>query len=250
MTRTPVNAAVAEALGASAVAGITGSLGTVFAGATVSATARVKHTFWRQHLLAARHFANLAVDAEAAIASKAEGDRTEQSRSEHRAYVSGAVVFAAAFLEASINELYLEATDPGTNTLAGLSELQKDALSRHAARTVKSSQNLSKYQTALAKCRKAQFDKRVEPFRGADGLVEMRNALVHYRPEWSDEPDEHDDLRGRLTGRFQVNPLVAAGSLWFPHLCMGAGCAQWAVDQAAEFSKAFCERMGVPERIP
>ena len=212
--------------------------GTATGTASASVTARVKHNFSRQHFAAAGHFAILAVAA---------ADGTEQSLSVHRANVSGSVVFATAFLEASINELFLEAKDNNNNTLAGLIPSQIHILAE-LWDTVEQHSILGKYQIALAACGKDRFDKGGEPFQGADALVKMRNALIHYRPEWDDELEEHKKLQVRLSDRFSPNPLMAAGSLWFPHLCMGAGCAQWAVRQVAEFSKEFCARMSIPSR--
>ena len=59
-------------------------------GAGVKATAGVKHSFFRQYLVAARHFADLAARVES---SAAVVEPTEREKSEHRAYVTGAVVF-------------------------------------------------------------------------------------------------------------------------------------------------------------
>ncbi len=86
--------------------------GTVTATATVTAFPRVKNNFSRQYLVFARHFAAMA----STVQSK--GTITEQDTSEHRAYVTGSVVFSEAFLEASINEFYLEAIDGNHTSLA------------------------------------------------------------------------------------------------------------------------------------
>jgi hypothetical protein len=219
------------------------STATAHATATASASARVKHSFSRQHLVGARHLAELA------SAIEKNGASTEQEKTHHRAYVSGAVIFSVAFLEASINELYLEAIDKNANALSGLTPPQIEILAE-LWETTEQHSVLGKYQVALAACGKSRFEKGLEPYQAADGLVKVRNALIHYRPEWDDELEEHKKLYERLNGRFPLNTLAAAGSLWFPHLCMGAGCAQWATEQAANFATEFCARMDIPNRTP
>jgi len=84
----------------------------------VSVTASVIHKFSRQHLEAARHFADSAMDVES------EPNLTERHRSAHRAYVTGAIIFSVAFLEASINEFYLEAVGLDQTSLQGLTAQQ------------------------------------------------------------------------------------------------------------------------------
>jgi hypothetical protein len=95
-----------------------------------------------------------------------------------------------------------------------------------------------------------RFEKGSEPFQGADGLVKMRNVLIHYRPEWDNELNEHKRVQDRVQGRFPLNPLADPGVLWFPDQCLGAGCADWAIKQAAEFVTEFCQRLGIPGRVP
>lgn len=212
-------------------------------GMTGTVVARVKHSFSRQHLVAARHFASLAEQVELKAAA------TEQEKSEHRAYVTGAVVFSAAFLEASINEFYLEATEGNRTSLSSLTD-QQMAILTELWENVEQHQVLNKYQIALVACGVQRFDRGVEPFQGADGLIKIRNALIHYRPEWDDELDEHKKIQDRIGRRFKPNPFAVPGNLWFPHQCLGAGCAKWAVAQAEQFMTDFCQRLRLPSRLP
>ncbi|MBI4962720.1 MAG: hypothetical protein HY913_05525 [Desulfomonile tiedjei] len=214
------------------------------ASASLTGTARVKHSFYRQHLLAARHFAGLAgqIELKASV--------IEAERSEHRAYVTGAVVFSVAFLEASINEFYLEAVDGDRTPLSSLTDQQIGILAELWGDVIDRYSILKKCQIALAACSALRFDEGAEPFQGTDGLVRIRNALIHYRPEWDDELLGHKKIRDRVEKRFNPNPLVPSGSLWFPHVCLGAGCAMWSVDQAAVFMQDFCHRLNIPSRVP
>ena len=210
---------------------------------TDSVTCGIKHCFSRQHLVAAKQFAAQAAGIEAKTPP------TEQDKSEHRAYVTGAVVFSAAFLEASINELYLEAKDGPQASLAGLTSQQLSVVST-VWDLVELYQVLGKYQILLTLCGQNKFDQGAQPFQGTIGLIKIRNVLMHYKPEWDHELDVHKDIEKRLAGRFALNPHGGAGSLWFPHQCLGAGCAQWATTEAAAFMTEFCRRLGIPNRLP
>jgi hypothetical protein len=208
-----------------------------------TAAAKVKHHFSKQHLIAARLFSDLSEQAETKAGA------TEEDRRSHRAYVTGAVVFSVAFLEASINELYLQAVDGDRTALSGLTD-QQTAVLAELWQTVEQRQLLSKYQIVLAACGARRFDQGAEPFQGTDALIKIRNALIHYRPEWDDDLDDHKKIRDRLGNRFGPNPFAGAGTLWFPHQCLGAGCATWSADQAALFMTDFCQRLNLPNRLP
>jgi len=88
------------------------------------------------------------------------------------------------------------------------------------------------------------------PFQEVEGLVKLRDALVHYKPEWSDVTKAaHPKLEARLK-KFPLNPAPSGGFIqWFPHLCLSAGCAEWATRAITTFVTAFCTRLGIDERF-
>ena len=198
------------------------------------------HSFSTKHLWAARYFADMA----AWVEEKAMAEVTENDRQRHSAYVTGAVLCAAAFLDASINELFVNAGDAGNpKAVCGLDTKQKAALAKLSA---SDSKTLRKYERALTACRK-KMDCTVEPWLSAQKLLDLRNALMHYEPEWSDGLDKHAKLETNLQHSFAISPLALPGQLWFPHQCLGSGCANWAAHQAAEFITAFCSQLGIPD---
>lgn len=208
-------------------------------------SARVKHNFSRQHFSAAKFFTEECKALEDSLS-----DPSETEKSKLRAYVTGAVFSAVAALEASINELYLEAKDNNLNTLAGLSNSDILALTSDWDTTdVESREILEKYQNGLSTIDKPVFDKGGPPFQDVDSLVKLRNVLVHYKPEWDDEAREHGKLKSRLIGKFPLNPFALDSSLWFPHQCLAAGCSRWAIESTEKFMTEFCLRMGIPNRF-
>ena len=216
------------------------------ASASMSAEAIVQSRFTRQHFLAARFFADSATSLESAIS--AAGLKEETRGPHHRAYIVGAVVSAVMGLEGCINEIYLDACDKSQTNLAGLAEGAMNLLALWWP-VIESRPILLKYQHALLLLGKPVLPKGESPYQDTDSLILLRNALTHYKPEWDDSLDVHASLEARLTGRFALNPLSTEASLWFPHRCLGSGCAHWAVDTAEAFVRTFCVQLGIQERI-
>lgn len=206
----------------------------------------VKHNMARQHFAGARFFAERATDIESELLTTDSKDETEKSN--QRTYVVGAVVLAVMGLEACINEVYLDACDKNRQKLTGLDEREMALLAEWWGE-IESRSILLKYQHALLLLNRGAFPKGENPYQDADNLVCLRNALTHYKPEWDDPPAVHADLQARLTGKFNLNPLSAKSHLWFPHQCLGSGCANWAVATAEALVTEFCTRLGIPTRI-
>ncbi len=79
------------------------------------ANASVKTHFNVQHMLAAAYFARKVFDIESNHTDLVDGEPYFA----HRGYVTGAVLSAAASLEATINELFIDAQNPGSPTFEG-----------------------------------------------------------------------------------------------------------------------------------
>jgi hypothetical protein len=208
------------------------------------ATEQVAAGLYRHLLFTARHMSELACELEKEHAGAA-ADADVIRR--HRAYVIGTVFSAAAFLEASINELYLEVQEHTANG-GGMGQRRVLAVPAHFWSAVARPPILHKYQLALVVADAEPFDERRSPFREADGLIAVRDALVHGRPEWRDAHGRRQNLERRLRGKFPHNPFSIEGDPEFPDRMLGAGCAMWAVRVAEKFSDDFCHRMSIPSR--
>jgi hypothetical protein len=168
-----------------------------------------------------------------------------------RSYAIGAVVMAVSALEASINELYLEAVDRNTHALGAL-KAEQIAQLEVLWESVDRKNILAKYQLVLAVCGKERFGRGAEPYQSADALIELRNAVVHFKPEWDGGLAEHARLERRLARKFPDCVLAsrASGRMgWFPERCLGVGCANWSASSVQEFSLEFCRRLGIKERL-
>jgi hypothetical protein len=203
--------------------------------------------FSGHHIQAAAFFAREARRLEVAAA----GTRPVFSP-DHRGYVVGAILSSAAFLEAAINELFTDAYESHQPRLQGLPANTITLFSRmweHGIPRTARYSTLEKYGVALSLAEKPPMKKGIPPWQPTSILIKLRNALVHYEPEWmvadaSNEPSE-PQLAKLLRGLFSPNPLTGAGNPFYPDKTLGHGCAAWAVDTALSFAEDFFPRLGL-----
>src|SRR5215217_3545989 len=160
----------------------------------------------------------------------------------HRGYVTVAVLSAVASLEATINEFFIDAENENSPTFAGVDSLIPRLLAE-VWEEIESTSTLRKYQTALTLARKSRFDRGASPYQEVDSLIQLRNALVHYKPEWDTAQREHRKIEDRLQGRFALNPFTGPNDAFFPKKCLGHGCAEWAVESGVAFIEEFFSRL-------
>jgi len=199
------------------------------------------------HHLSLTHIRNSAFFAKSAslIENNPNGRSSEGLRQQHMSYVMGAILSAVSFLEANINEFFWEVSETTSDRVkeldVGLKELltgfwkQNSILSRYSI--------LEKYQLVLVLARKPIMDKGKEPYQPVDDLIQLRNTMVHYKPEWVF--GKPLSLEERLRGKFELNPLAPQGSIFFPYRCLSFGCSKWAIESSLQFTDEFYKRIGV-----
>lgn len=205
-----------------------------------------------QHLQSAALFARNAYNIEAHYS----GGPSDESFSQHRAYVTGSILSSVFFLEAAINELFADTVDANSEIVKKLNPSVTKLMATLWKLEVPRTANfkiLQKFQIALALAQKEIFDVKAPPYQDVNLLVKLRNDLVHYEPEWVKLPSsadfESDDIHRyekKLRGKFKVNPLTGQGNPFYPDKCLGHGCAAWAVNSCIKFTDAFFTRIGLP----
>jgi hypothetical protein len=177
----------------------------------------------------------------AALASSIEKTWESNRGSEHRGLIVASVVSAVCFLEAHINELFIETTNTVRDPRTTAAERRAAAMwTLEIPRTAKYP-ILRKYEVALALFDKLPFARDAQPYQDANLLVKLRNTLVHAEIKYGriSEPDPRDALQGK----FELNPFPRETEDFFPHRCLGYGCAKWAVQTATAFADAFHARL-------
>ena len=209
---------------------------------------------WTKENLSQGHFF-----AAELFASECEAIEKEQSSmpwpqprlSEHQSYVIGTVIVAVAALEAFINEFYDAVFYGERGRLGALSKIELLQLESERGDTEENRMSiLKKYKLVLRVANKPTMD--TDPSHGAiKDLIALRDRLVHFKPEWQDDLEKHQQLENALAPRFAESQLASSRTVaWFPRRCLGAGCARWACETVRDFTDAFCRELEIRPRFP
>lgn len=215
----------------------------------MSITISMRHYLSIGHLSAAALFASQCKEIEYTAQST---PIDSPQRRQHNACAISSVIVSAAFLEATINEMFSDCSDAhSTERIASLparnlmANLWKKGIPRTAAYPI-----VEKYEIALELNGKPTFSTGTSPYQDVKLLIELRNALIHYEPETivgysgGETPQPHK-FEKRLKGKFPINALTGLGNPFYPDKVLGAGCAEWAVRSAVAFTDDFFQRLGI-----
>jgi hypothetical protein len=204
-----------------------------------------------QHIQSAAIFARLSHDIEKAY----DGKFVNEVSTEHNSYVTASIFSTVAFLEATINELFVDAVD---NPRSSVHQLGPDVVKRmtnmwklQVPKTA-SFRIPDKYNIALILAGKEPLDAGVSPYQDVALVIKLRNALIHYEPEWittfstlETEQAITQEFEKHLRGKFPLNPMAGVGNAFFPDKCLGHGCAKWAVVSGIQFVDEFFAQMSM-----
>jgi hypothetical protein len=169
---------------------------------------------------------------------------------EHKGCVSGCIISCVAFLEASINEFFSDCAE-APDELKLLSDESIRWVGRYwtlGTPRMAAYQILEKFEFALKVFDKGTLDKSRKPTQDIVGLIKLRNALVHYEPEWRSDDDDPSKLEKLLRNRFEPNRLTSVGNPFWPAQCLGYGCCKWATSAALAFTREFWNQLGLSNR--
>lgn len=193
------------------------------------------------HLWMAEHCARFTADYENKYRSERPAFHIHQ-----RAYVMTAVTEAVAFIEALINEFFVDIRDSHANRYDALGEETFKRIREYwdVAGSGNNVPILTKYEMARSLCGHGTYDQGRDPYQSMKAVIDLRNWQMHYRPKNVGEASSFEVAK-RLVGKFRDCDLMAgSGNAWFPDRAMGAGCAKWAVASARAFADDFAERLG------
>lgn len=183
---------------------------------------------------------------------------SDEQRLCHEVFILNALLSSVAFLESTVNELYADAADDAyffpdekmETLLKTIGEKWRNEKNFDRAPLV------NKYQKILLIAGKPEFEEDDLIFSDIRTLIEIRNYLMHYKREWiviqkrgtgEDFDEAHGEkLERLLSNKFKYNPLAQKNRPFFPDICFGHGCAEWAVKNSLEFTDEFFKRLGLP----
>ncbi|MEU0110616.1 hypothetical protein ABZ313_35370 [Streptomyces sp. NPDC006251] len=205
------------------------------------------HWYSEDHALAATLFSRKC--------GELEKNPEEEQRREHRSYAGASILASVAFMEASINELLASSSQTNLGfggALGGLPQDEREALTAlmRAWGDRRGPGTLDRVQLVLHLLRRQPFDPGASPFQNAPQVVSLRNALVHYSPEWqigvgASEEDAIKGIAKQLGGKFSENPFVPKEYPFFPDRCLSHGCTVWAWNIVFGLVDEFFKRVGV-----
>jgi hypothetical protein len=214
------------------------------------------HWFSTDQAIAAATLSRLCADLEAdppdpSDEENSRGFTWSEAAQRHRSFAIASIMASVGFMETCINELVASARHDNLEVGGDLPSGQRLVLVE-TAEIVENIRLLDRFQLALYLLGRTPFDRGAQPFQDAQLLVQLRNALVHYKPRWRAGGDEsaqtvsESGLTKSLAAKdLSPNPFTSAGNPFFPDKCLGHGCTAWAFRTAVEFCDVFFSRIGV-----
>lgn len=208
--------------------------------AKLQVSVKQRYNFAVQHLLAAARFSRQCFNVETAHTNHAFGPFFDEVLS----YVSGTILCSVAALEANINELFADIQD-GIKVIDGFNT----KLLENSWTDIEKLSILEKYGKFFELAKSEKLDKGGRAYQFVKILINVRNALIHYKPEWHAEKKEHYKISQQLKGKFILSAFVDESSPIFPMRCMTHHFAEWAVLSVLEFSDWFATSLNIPNRF-
>jgi hypothetical protein len=169
---------------------------------------------------------------------------------EHRSFCVSIVFSIVSFLEANINEFYMDSSDNRDGIVVDLKneevELLKNLWQLEIPKTA-SYTIIEKYQIALTLLRKKQIPGDRNPLQSVDVLIKLRNSLIHYEPEWEilDEKRAQINLSKKLDSKFKLNKYAGEYASSFPDKYLSADMCKWSIKSAIMFADLFYEKLEI-----
>jgi hypothetical protein len=162
---------------------------------------------------------------------------------QYRSYVCGSILSTLAGFESAINELYTDAADQNPHNLKGLKQQTVERLAR-LWKTVERLPTLEKYEIVLIEAEKTTFQG-THLRSNAEYAQDLRNALMHYKPEWDNEQKIGKRFEKQYNKKFKLNPYASKSQAFFPHRCLSYDCAKWVFTSIINYLDEFYSELDI-----
>ena len=213
-------------------------------------TAKSRANFDNIHLHSAQLFAEhaLTIEQDSLSVEKPQQVSTEITQS-YKSYVASSIMSSVAAIEAKINQFMVDnyekldasphvADDTIYKKFQRLNKNEKIVNQLFVIPTVK-----LKYEV-VSFLLTGGFLPHNQLVEETDYLIRLRNALVHFRPEWDNSLNLHRKLESSKKNFFNCSPFYNEKSLFIPYRCLSASCASWAHKTALAFIEYFFHHQG------
>jgi hypothetical protein len=155
---------------------------------------------------------------------------TEDDRFEIQDCAAACIFADVAALEAYANELFFQPQT--TFPHHPIAEI------RDRWKCIQRSPIIDKFQCALSLWQRPRLDEGKYPTQDVALVIKLRNALVHFIPEWETKADEHRTLSANLKPKFTPSTIFEGGLL-FPNRWATHSCLEWAIQSTLDFADYF-----------
>ena len=189
------------------------------------------------HILSATMFSRAVGAIETANIDNAFGDFWEDMQ----ANAIATILTSVAALEGYANELFVDHAEV-------FPELRLDIMAK-LWELYEQKPILEKYDFALLLRQGNAFDRGASPHQDIAALIKLRNALVHYKPEWSNEQVEHAKVSNALKNRAVKSSYFSTNDSLFPRSWVSHGTTCWAVKSVISYINDFEQRASLGSRL-
>lgn len=151
-------------------------------------------------------------------------------------YSTACIFSVVASLESYINEIYI---DGGINFPDIRAEVMEEVWKNTDKKPI-----LEKYDFALLLKKKSLLIKGDGLYQNVNLVINLRNTLIHFKPEWDGQQSEHCKISAKLQGKFGKSPFMENES-FLPKAWASYECTNWAVKSCIDFIYDFENRFGV-----
>jgi len=194
-----------------------------------SASIRVIANFAWQHMKAAMVFLEHVRTLELTHGQSGFGANFELIRS----YASACLMSTVSSLEALINEYYI---NPYCRLRPMFADFDREFWAKGG---VEMKPILVKFQHALRLLGLPTIDESSLLYQDMDALINLRNALVHYKPTWDPDQPKKASLTSYLVGKYATSPFLSSRGDFVTEQSMSYGCCKWAIETALAFIREF-----------
>lgn len=152
----------------------------------------------------------------------------------------GVATLSVACLESYANQFYADG--------AIGSGIPNEAATSKIADLVDREDILTKLDLILTIRSGRALDRGATVVQNVDAIIKLRNAVVHFRPEWHDEQARHAKLSRQLNHRFTGSPFLPGEPL-FPRAWASGSFATWALSSTVAFLDYYCAATGLPSYL-
>ena len=216
---------------------VTGSGVCVGGRATAQGTVRTRTNLSIPHLLSACLFSRSLSQLEAAHHGEALGPFWE----EILAHATASVLLSVASLESYVNELF---ADLGRHFPSIPNAILQKIWETHERKPI-----LEKFDLALLLRNAPLVDRGSRPGQDVVLLIGLRNAVVHFKPEWFDSQEDHAKLSTKLRACFAGSPFFGPGESLFPRGWATHDCTAWAINSAVAFIDMIDRQAGLSSHL-